>query len=92
MSVLAGGLVLALEQGWLRTLWDSFRPRGLHQFPSFHGGGRGGAVVTTHNPVLPPGFCRLFRGSPWRPMVAPGEKEEAPGGIPPASPDRHFSR
>lgn len=68
MSVLAGGLGLASEQGWLRTLWDSFRPRGLHQFPSFHGEG-----VT--QPIAAAGFCRLFRGS-----RAPGEKEEVPGG------------
>lgn len=62
MSVLAGGLVSALEQGWLRTLWDSFRPRGLHQFPSFHGEG------VTHNPSLPPGsagFSEAARGGPW---------------------------
>lgn len=53
MSVLAGGLVLALEQGWLRTLWDSFRPRGLHQFPSFHWG-RVVVVVMTHTQCCHP--------------------------------------
>lgn len=85
MSVLAGGLGLALEQGWLRTLWDSFRPRGLHQFPSFHGEG-----VT--QPIAAAGFCRLFRGSPRRPWRHLVRKRKYLVAIAPATPDRPSSR
>lgn len=47
MSVLTGGLVLVLEQDWLRTLWGFFWPRSLHQFPSSGEGSDSQPVATT---------------------------------------------
>lgn len=45
-----------------------FRPRGQYQCPSSHGGVKGHRCNRR--------FCRLFRGSLWRPMVAIHEKEK----------------
>lgn len=58
------GLVLALEQSWLRTLWGFFWPRGQDQFSSSN-------IGVIHRPLL---LLEILQAFQRQPMVADGSR------------------